>query len=84
MVAMPVRGWEIHATMLLRTVVPYVLLVTSFQKKWKPRSCESSFDGDLQFQSVSPLLTVSTWVVWIASVKSEKPMVLIDNLNDTG
>ena len=76
---MPVRGWEMHATMFLRTVVPFVLLVTSFQKQWKPRSCESSLMelyGFSQFPHCC-LLTISTLVVWITSVKSEKPMVLI-------
>ena len=43
-------------------------------------------NGALQFQSVSPLLllTISTWVVWITSVKSEKAMLLIENLSDIG
>ena len=42
--------------MLLRTVVPYVLLVTSFQKQWKPKSCESSLMELYGFSQFPPLL----------------------------
>ena len=76
-VVMPVRRWEIHAIMFLRTVIPYVLLRSNVFPE-AMGSCESILMELFSFCQFPPccLLTRSTWVVWTASVKSERPMAL--------